>query len=215
MHAPLWPEWCALVSALGLSKADEWVYAELHDRYREPQRHYHNLDHVVEVLALVNELQAFAEDLTAVQLAAWFHDAIYDPRASDNEERSADLAEQLLRGWPPPRGLLDRVRSLILLTKTHQAAADDRDAAVLLDADLGILGAPPERYLEYAQAIRREYAFVPDAAYRRGRTDVLRNFLNRPRIYRTEPMLATREEQARRNLEAEFAAHSGQSSNTP
>jgi predicted metal-dependent HD superfamily phosphohydrolase len=213
MSAPLWLEWCELTAALGLPDHADKIYAELFDRYRAPERHYHNLDHLAEVLAVIAQLHALAENVSAVRLAAWFHDAVYDPKAKENEERSAELASRLLKDWPLTPGLLDHVRMLILLTKTHQAV-EDRDAAVLLDADLAILGAPQDRYVEYARAIGREYDWVPEEAYRRGRSQVLRAFLNRPRIYHTDQMFAAREAQARLNLAAEIAAHSGHFSNT-
>jgi len=104
-----------------------------------------------------------------------------------------------------PSAEIDRVGTLILLT-LHTGAAMDADSAVLLDADLAVLGASPARYDEYSAAIRREYAWVPEAEYRRGRGQVLRAFLARPRIYATARMFENREPQARANLAREIAA---------
>jgi predicted metal-dependent HD superfamily phosphohydrolase len=142
--------------------------ADLAARYSEPSRHYHNLTHLHEVLEVVNNLAGV--DVPAIQLAAWFHDAIYDSRAKDNEERSADLAKGVLIPLGLPAGLVVNVQRLVLLTKTHTAEADDWDGQRLLDADLAILGAEVDRYDDYANAIRREYAWVAEDDYRSGRS---------------------------------------------
>jgi predicted metal-dependent HD superfamily phosphohydrolase len=212
MRAKLYPAWLRLTEPLGVEPtAGAEVWALLHDAYGAPERHYHNLDHLAEVLGVIDELEPLAADPVAVRLAAWFHDAVYDPRASDNEERSAELAERLLAEWEMPPRLISSVRDLVLLTKAHQLASDP-DSSVLLDADLAVLGSDVERYSEYASAIRREYAWVGEADYRAGRAGVLRRFLERPRIYSTAPMLDSHEAAARQNIASEIAAlESGQS----
>jgi predicted metal-dependent HD superfamily phosphohydrolase len=191
-----------LVPFAVLEAAGSEAFADLASRYSEPSRHYHNLDHLADVLGIIEELT----DAAAVRLAAWFHDAVYDSRSKDNEERSAALAEQTLTGFGLPRPLVANVARLILLTKTHAADAGDRDAHILLDADLAILGADDARYDEYSRAIRREYAWVEEAAYREGRGRVLEGFLRRPRIYLTDGLLGSHEEPARHNLRRELAA---------
>jgi predicted metal-dependent HD superfamily phosphohydrolase len=173
--------------------------------YREPHRHYHNLSHIAEMLDIIDRLQDLTPNPHAVRLAVWYHDAIYDPRDKYNEERSAALAGlELERIGVDPEVTRD-VQRLILLTKHGPVEEVDADAAVLLDADLAILGARPQRYAAYAQAIRREYAWVPDDAYRLGRSKVLREFLDRPRLFRTDVMFGDREAQARRNMASELA----------
>ena len=174
------------------------AYREIAVRYAEPERFYHTLEHVKSVLAAVAWLADHARDRYVVQLATWLHDVVYDSRASDNEERSADFARQLCEKLSIPEG--DRVASLILATKTH-ATGDDPDAQVLLDADLAVLGADDDGYRRYADAIRREYAWVPEADYRAGRRGVLEGFLARPTIFR---LLHSLEAPARRNLAAEI-----------
>jgi predicted metal-dependent HD superfamily phosphohydrolase len=207
MREQLRTRWLALAASLGVEVAPaERVFRSLLERYNSPDRHYHNLRHLGEVLALVDELLPLAANPQTVLLAAWFHDAIYDSRAADNEQRSSDLAEEYLRDWPSSGSWLGHVRNLILLTRTHQPPIGDHDALILLDADLGILGAAPERYREYADGIRREYGWVPEERYRQGRGDVLRRFLERSRIYQTELMFTAREAQARENIAAEIAA---------
>ena len=169
--------------------------------YAGPGRFYHTLDHVLAVLDTVESLASNAKNLNVVKLAAWLHDVIYDSKASDNEERSAEYAERLCEELAIPEG--QRVAALIRKTKTHDAG-DDVDAQVLLDADLAILGASESGYRTYAEMIRREYAWVPEPEYRAGRRQVLEKFLTRPRIFH---FLSHLEDLARkkRNLAAEIA----------
>jgi predicted metal-dependent HD superfamily phosphohydrolase len=196
--------WDALVRPLGApaERADA-VFADLAARHGGPDRHYHNLDHLAAVLDAL-EPASGARSPLALRLAAWFHDAVYDSRAADNEERSAALARAALADLNGPESLGDEVARLVLLTRGHATGPEDRDGQVLLDADLAILGAPADEYDRYAAAIRREYAWVAEEAYRAGRGRVLQDFLRRPRIFQTE-VRAAREEQARANLARELA----------
>jgi predicted metal-dependent HD superfamily phosphohydrolase len=180
------------------------VGTDLIARYSEPARHYHNLTHIGEMLEIVESLANVVSDMTAMRLAVWFHDAVYDSRAKGNEERSTDLATRCLSEMGLSAEVIARVARLILLTKAHQAEPDDLDGQVLLDADLAILGADKSRYNEYATAIRREYAWVADEDYRIGRIAVLQTFLKRPRIYFTDTIYRLREEPARKNIAKEI-----------
>ena len=138
-----------------------------------------------------------------VELAALFHDAIYDPRAApgENERASAELARATVGD--------EEVVRLVLLTAGHDVDPDDRNGAVLADADLWVLGSPPDRYRRYAADVRAEYAFVDDDAWRAGRSAVLRGFLDRPRLYVTDRFHARLDGAARRNLVGELAALGG------
>lgn len=198
-------DWTNTLGALGVSsdRAHE-SFVDLSRRYAGPDRHYHTLAHVGHVLETIRTLKDQARDLPAIELAAWFHDAIYDSRAKDNEERSADYAQTVLTQFGIPLLVIDKISRFILATRHHQADAHDRDCEILLDADLSILGAKDARYDAYAQTIRREYAWVPDDAYRTGRGQVLRQFLQRERIYFTPRMRDALEAQARRNLQREI-----------
>ena len=177
------------------------------DRLREPHRRYHDAEHVAAVLHHVDEI-VDAEPIARLDLvraAAIFHDVVYDPRAADNEARSADLAAALTAdelGWSVDD--TEVVRRLILATADHEA--QDALEAVLLDADLAIIGAPAAAYARYVVGVRAEYAHVDDAGWRAGRAAVLQSFLDRPTIYATETMRSRREEQARVNLRAELDA---------
>jgi len=180
------------------------LYPEIVARYSAPSRFYHTLAHVGHVLAVVAALAAYAGDADVVRLAAWLHDLVYEPGASDNEARSAALAGEWLRALGLTGALSGEVERLILLTAAHEVDERDDDGAVLLDADLAGLGAPPPVYEAYARAIRREFAHVDEAAYRSGRAAVLRRFLARPALYQTRPMRAAYEARARQNLEREL-----------
>lgn len=180
------------------------VFDRLEAAYGEVHRSYHTLEHLAEMFRVSSRLADFANDISAVQLAIWFHDAVYDPRANDNEARSAELANELLRPLGLPAQLLDHVAALIRSTAHSGYVLVDADTAVLLDADLAILGADNRRYLRYAADIRREYDWVDEASYRDGRVNVLTNFLSRPRIFRTTRMFEVAEQPARQNLAAEI-----------
>ncbi|QEL20106.1 HD domain-containing protein [Limnoglobus roseus] len=196
-------QWVRFVGGLGVEPANAYpVFDRLVAAHSEPHRHYHTLEHVAEVLKVVGRLAKFADDPVAVQLASWFHDAVYDPKARDNESRSAEMARAALQEMGIDREA-EWVADLIRATANHRSL-DDADTDVLLDADLAILGAGEARYLRYAEAIRREYAFVPDDDYRKGRAAVLEKFLARDRIYRTDVMHLEAEAPARQNLRAEI-----------
>jgi predicted metal-dependent HD superfamily phosphohydrolase len=206
-HDWLHERWQSLFAALGVEPAaTEPAFANLATRYSHPDRHYHNLTHLRHVLETVDRLKHLAQDLPALLLAAWFHDVVYEARAKDNEEQSALLARAVLERLRVPKSLIDRVAELILLTKSHSAAPDDLDGQLLLDADLAILGAAEAEYRQYAEAIRREYAWVPEADYRAGRAAVLKRFEERPVIFQCALMREQYERSAQRNLQAERLA---------
>ncbi|GGZ76600.1 HD domain-containing protein [Streptomyces bluensis] len=194
----------------GACHPDPYPYADnLLKRWSEPQRRYHTLDHLTAVLDRVDELEEYADDPDAVRLAAWFHDAVYLPERSTNEERSARLAERALPEAGVPQETTDEVARLVRLTVTHDPADDDANGAVLCDADLAVLAAPPESYARYAAAVREEYSFVPDDAFRTGRAAVLRQLLDLPRLFRTPYGEREWEAPARRNIAAEIERLSG------
>ncbi|MDP9465371.1 MAG: hypothetical protein M3P52_12155 [Actinomycetota bacterium] len=188
-------------------------------RYAEPHRHYHTATHIMLVLRHLGDMsQASATTPTPeVIAAALYHDAIYDPRAGDNEALSAVLAATELAeiGWQAER--CRSVAAMIVATAGHIAEHVDRHVdqhaggghtaiAMLLDADLAILGAEPGAYQAYTNGVRSEYAHVDDGQWRTGRAQVLQHFLDRPRLFATEFMYAAREHRARANIEAELAA---------
>jgi predicted metal-dependent HD superfamily phosphohydrolase len=142
-----------------------------------------------------------------VRLAAWCHDAVYDPRAGGdaNERASAELAGDLLTAAGLPADEVRQVRRLVLLTAGHAVGPDDPEGALLCDADLAILAAPPADYDRYAAAVRREYAHVPDPGFRAGRAAVLANLLALPVLFRLPEPHRRWEARARANLSRELA----------
>ena len=158
---------------------------ELRDRHREPHRGYHDLEHVAEVVAEVGRLLPFEPlaDPVAVTLAAWFHDAIYEPTAGpgESESLSADLVVDRLPAFATTDRdpLAEEVARLVRLTAGHDPSPSDRSGAVMVDADLWILSAPPERYRRYVGGVRSEYSHVPEEAWTVGRAAVVRRFLDR------------------------------------
>ncbi|MET9438131.1 hypothetical protein [Streptomyces sp. NPDC006551] len=176
-------------------------------RWAEPQRRYHTVDHLRAVLDRIDELAAQGPsdaEWELVRLAAWFHDAVYRPDRSENEERSAALAEKALTEAGLPARDVTEVARLVRLTITHDPTPGDTSGEILCDADLAILATDRNTYAGYTSAVREEYAFVPDDAFRAGRAAVLRQLLSLPRLFRTPYGAATWEERARRNLEGEL-----------
>lgn len=168
--------------------------------YSAPGRHYHDLRHVQDCLTwLAGVAGLSAGDREILTVAIWLHDVVYDPTRADNEEQSAVLAE---RHVAPE--LRDEVGRLIRLTRTHDVAPGDRRGALLVSIDLAILAADDVTYDAYARAIRREYAHVPDEAYRAGRAAVLERFVSRPVIYPDPGFAAALDEKARANLAREL-----------
>ncbi|MEU8775071.1 hypothetical protein [Streptomyces sp. NPDC048606] len=200
--------WHATATAAGADPAaDPAPYADrLLAAWAEPQRRYHTTAHLAAVLTHLDALAPHAADPAAVELAAWFHDAVYRPDRSENEERSAALAERALPelGIDPARTA--EVARLVRLTVTHDPAPGDTNGEALCDADLAVLAGAPDAYAAYAAAVRAEYGFVPDEAFRTGRAAVLRQLLALPRLFRTPHGAAHWEAPARANLAAELAA---------
>lgn len=191
--------------------------AQLLARWSESRRSYHTVQHLGEVLAAIDELAGAGEvDAVGVRLArvaAWYHDAVYDPAAEggSNEHRSATLARDHLHALGVARGNVDVVEALVLMTLDHDAAAGTgvlasrrHTAAVLHDADLWILAAPEDRYREYTTQVRTEYRHVPDELFVRGRSAILTGFAHRDVLYRTGHARAHWEGRARANLAAEL-----------
>ena len=198
--------WLDLARRLGIAEsAAEEIWRPLAAAYGGDGRFYHNLTHIQHALEIADQLQDVAANFTAVQLALWFHDVVYDPRRSDNEAASADYAERVLQPLGVPDEMLAKLRELILVTKTHETAVANPDVWVMLDADLAILSAPPAQYDAYAHAIRREYSFVPEEAYVVGRTAVLQKFLARSPFYFTEKMRGVGDTAVYENLSRELA----------
>lgn len=204
----VWQELCRSPGIAPTRQAAMWN--ELVERHAEACRHYHTLTHVEALVATLLQHEESLQSPAQVLMAAFFHDAIYDPRATDNEAQSADLAAGFLLEMEFEESFVTSVRGLILATAGHMQEVATGDAAWFLDADLQILGASADDYDDYAAAIRREYDFVPEADYRAGRSAILQSFLDAPQIYRTSTMREKLEDRARMNLSREIMSLVGE-----
>lgn len=191
--------WTNLWRRLGAGRNMDGTFDDLVRRYSEPHRRYHTLAHVEKGLAGLDAARGFLKDPDAVELAYWFHDAVYEVLGAENEERSAVLARDAIRAAGLSDGLADAVEASILATVRHDPP-EESDAAYLTDADLGIFGAPSEAFDRYERQIREECAAMPDDLFAFGRAYVLGTFLSRERIYRTAFFRERLEARARENL---------------
>jgi predicted metal-dependent HD superfamily phosphohydrolase len=191
--------WSSTWSDLRLPQPPRQILDDLLGRHAEPHRAYHTAQHLEECCEKFGSSRSLACEPGAVQLALWFHDAVYDTRSGDNEERSAEWAVQVLDASGSSLALQDAVREMVLATR-HSAAPESADAALTVDIDLSILGASPARFEEYEGQVRREYEWVPEAAYRPARAKILGEFLARTCIYTTDFFHDRYESQARENL---------------
>ncbi|HYG75237.1 MAG TPA: N-methyl-D-aspartate receptor NMDAR2C subunit [Planctomycetota bacterium] len=197
-------EWTELLDRLDAGSCSVPVYRELERRYLEPHRAYHNLQHIQHCINEFSAVRGQCPNPDAVELALWFHDAVYDPRAKDNEERSADLASAFIRDAELGETFDANVRRLILATK-HAAVPTELDEQIIVDVDLAILGQAPEVFDTYEKNIRAEYAWVPEAEFRAGRSSILKKFLERPVIFSTPRFRERYEAAARANLQRSMA----------
>lgn len=189
---PLWQR----LEATG--DAAEW-HARLMAAYAEPQRAYHSLQHLDECLRAFDEAKpsGLIQRPNLIEMALWFHDAVYDPKSGENEVLSAQMAVEALGDTSD----VQEVARLILLTKSHQRG-NGADDAWVIDIDLAIFGQSVDRVAEYERQIRQEYAWVPEVLYREKRSEILTRFLTLERIYQTEFFRRRYEESARKNLAA-------------
>ncbi len=191
--------WIELWSRLGAQSNGVAVFNQLASAYDEPARAYHTAQHIrdcLEELDLHRNLALFPDE---VEAALWFHDAVYRPASSDNEEQSASLARTALTSGGIPAEPTRRIAQLVLAT-SHRREPVDPDEQLICDIDLAVLGRAPKSFDEFERQIRREYAWVPQPVYRRERSRVLSEFLSRRSIYQTTAFFERYEEPARANL---------------
>lgn len=187
------------VTAAGGAGDTSAVFSDLVARYGEPQRHYHTLAHVSACLKWLDRFSAPAERGHEVELALWFHDAVYEPRARNNEQRSAELATEALTRLGIAPEAVANVAEHIAATEQHRAGTND--AKLVVDLDLSILGAALHDFDRFEAQIRAEYSHVEPEVFRAGRRRVLEDFLSRPRIFEVPAVRALLEPPARSNLE--------------
>ena len=199
--------WREMLRTLGVSEdAAAQMKAEVITRYGEPERAYHNLGHALRVWRDAKQyaLEEGVGDTAAVQMAALLHDVVYDTRRQDNEARSAEFVMDWGQKLAVRSSTLERAAEIILATQ-HHGPTDSAEIGVVLDADLAILAAPPEEYDAYRDAIRREYAWVPEEDWKTGRGRVLSAFLDREQIYHLRAARTKWEAAARANIKRELS----------
>ena len=176
----------------------EALYLLFKNAYTEPQRHYHTFQHIVECLDLFHQIKEQLNDTIAIELAIWFHDVIYDTKAIDNEEQSAELMQKSCSNLLAS-DQIQKVYDWIISTKKHQALTD-QDLNYLFDIDLAILGNSTARFAEYEQQIQQEYTWVESDLYKLKRAEVLQYFYQMQPIYQTHYFNHLFEDQAKQNL---------------
>jgi predicted metal-dependent HD superfamily phosphohydrolase len=191
--------WSAVWNRLGAMLPDEALYGQLLACYAQPHRHYHTRQHLDECFVHLEQVRQWAEQPHEIEIALWFHDAIYDTKSHHNEAQSANWARTAVLSQGIAPDVAQRIHALVMATQ-HHAKPVGHDTAMLIDIDLGILGTAPNRFAEYETQVREEYAWVPACVYKRERCKVLQGFLNRPSIYTTPYFQATYEAQAQENL---------------
>jgi predicted metal-dependent HD superfamily phosphohydrolase len=197
--------WHGLMNSLAVEEdVSAELFADLVAHYDGDSRHYHNLEHIHNVLAAIRRMQSQAQNLAAIRLAAWYHDVIYEIDATDNELRSAEYAKNALRKTLIDDEMLEVVADMIRATDITRDPPDHTDFRILLDADLATLASDYDYYDKNAKAIRKEFAEVPDDEYQVSRREILNRFLERKRIFLTKKMFETSEAKARRNIRREI-----------
>ncbi len=208
----LWFAWVALWQCVGARGDARKVYNDLAARYSEPHRAYHTLEHIEHCLNEFEQAWHLAKDPNAVEFALWYHDAVYDTKVRNNEERSAVLAKEVCLKIGLSSRFASRVQALILSSKHHRCNPENPDERILTDIDLAAWGKSWEGFQKDTDEIRREYSWwVPEDVFRKKRAEILQEFLDRPRIYNTAYFYGRYEAQAQRNLVrsiAELSKHS-------
>ena len=199
--------WSDLWRRLGARTDPRPGHLAVHRAYTEPHRHYHTREHIARTLGLFDGVRHRLSHPAEAELAVWLHDVVYDPRAPDNEERSAALAERMLEASDVAGPAVNRVRALILATR-HVGPPEELDARYVVDADLSILGAPEFEFDRYERQVRQEYFFVSEPEWRERRAKVLRRFLDRPQIFQTAEF-SSFEAPARANLARSLGRRAG------
>lgn len=197
-----WSEasWQALLKELHLQPDNKGYFKKLEKLYTSRSRHYHNTQHVEDCLTLLEEYRHLVDSPNLVEAAIWLHDAIYNSLSKKNELKSAELAKKIFTSLGMKSEKLQIVYNLIMMT-AHQVKPENTDEKLIVDIDLAILGASPDRFDKYEKAIRKEYRLIPSRMYVQGRIKILQHFLDREAIYLMSEFGELFEEQARENLQ--------------
>lgn len=206
----LYQQWQTLCQNLNLNTEQTTpIYDALLSAYGETHRHYHNQNHILDVLQKFERAKPYFTVLTEVEImeitfAIWFHDCIYDPRKIDNEEQSALYFMDAAKTMGLSRKMADNIAHLIRLTADHSQASTLQER-LFVDCDLAILGSKEDRFAMYSNAIACEYDFVDEATYLKKRNHVLKSFLKQKFIFKTKLFRSQYELQARENIKQSIA----------
>lgn len=189
------PLWVRRVPSCAL--AAPRVAGELIALYSQPERRFHNLGHIADCLRTLDEVRALVATPDAVELALWFHDAIYVAGARDNEDRSVELFRSLASGVDAAFG--DEIAALIMATK-HSAKAESGDCGYMVDIDLAGFGVGWDEFMRKGAELRDEYAMQSDDEYYHGQVSFLTQLRARPAFYCTAYFRTRYEDKAQDNL---------------
>lgn len=192
------PKWLGLMERLGFD-ANIDVYRELLACYSQKHRHYHNVSHISAVLNHLEKVQNLTDNASTIELALWFHDAIYKVLSSTNELNSANWAATFLQVNGASKKAASKVHSLIMAT-LHNFTPADNDEKLMVDIDLAILGCDSDTYELFESWIRKEYRLIPSFVYNKKRKAILAGFLDRDRIYSHDYFYQGLEKSARENI---------------
>lgn len=179
------------------------LWTEIEQHYSGKKRHYHTLQHLNNLLTQLTEFKDKIQNWDTILFTLYYHDIIYNPIKSDNEEKSAELAESRLRQIYAPNEKIELCKRQIIATKTHTKSTES-DTNFFIDADLSVLGQDWDTYTSYYKSIRKEYAVYPDFLYNAGRKKVVKHFLAMDSIFKTDVFYKAFETQAKRNLTDEL-----------
>ena len=191
-------DWLSLMSNLGFSENTD-TYTDLKRRYNEKHRKYHNVTHIESLLIELEKTRHISENYNSIELALWFHDAVYNIFSKSNEKDSADLAVSFISDNSGSLELQQTVYSLIMATE-HNFVPKGNDQRLMVDIDLSILGSAESRYTDFETAIRKEYKYIPWFIFKRKRIELLQYFLGRESIFSHRYYIDSLEQQARVNI---------------
>ena len=181
----------------------EKLWVEIESNYSNKKRYYHNLNHIENLLNELNSVKDKIKDWATILFSLFYHDIIYSATKSNNEEKSAELAEKRMIELSISNKKIELCKAQILATKSHIKSIDS-DTNYFTDADLSILGYKAESYSNFCKNVRKEYSIYPNIIYKRGRKKVLNHFLSMERIFKTDFFFSKYESQAKRNLKMEL-----------
>ena len=196
--------WIELTSKLNVHHTlQETLWSEIVTAYQQPQRFYHNLNHILDLVTLAKHYQGDIDDFDSLLFSLFYHDITYQVKQNNNEIESAKLAANRLSLLNYPEDKISKCYRQIIATQDHRLSQES-DTNYLLDLDLSILGGERSKYREYSQNIRQEYGMYSEEVYNQGRSEFLERLLNRYFLYKTKLFRDSYEQRARENLSWEL-----------